>query len=109
MVLELDDWLVQGVASTLDGSYTPRHLKRHYFTEEVVVKLPLSDQIIQNILLKELKPTFPFVMNFNCYRLHGSSGVRLATQRIRQVLVEQKPKFTNRADIKSFYKSISHH
>ena len=48
-------------------------------------------------------------MNQNCYHLHGSSGVRIATQRIRQALQEKKPKFIIRADIKSFYKSISHH
>ena len=109
MARELDDWLVQGVASMVDGSYTPRHLKRHYFPDEMVDQLHLSDRILQNILLKELKPTFPYVMNSNCYHLHGPSGVRLATRRIRQVLVEQKPKFIIRADIKSFYKSIPHH
>ena len=48
-------------------------------------------------------------MNPNCYHLHGPSGVRIATQRIRQALQEKKPKFIIGADIKSFYKSISHH
>lgn len=48
-------------------------------------------------------------MNPNCYHLHGPSGVRLVTQRIRQVLLEQNPKYIIRADIKSFYKSIPHH
>ncbi len=48
-------------------------------------------------------------MNPNCYHLHGPSGVRLATQRIRQVLLDQNPKYIIRADIKSFYKSIPHH
>lgn len=109
MARELDDWLVQGVESMADGSYTPRHLKRHYFTDEMVDQLHLSDRIFQNILLKQLKPTFPYVMNSNCYHLHGPSGVRLATQRIRQVLREKNPKYIIRADIKSFYKSIPHH
>ena len=109
MAQELDDWLVQGVESMVDGSYTPRHLKRHYFPDEMVDQLHLSDRIFQNILLKQLKPTFPYVMNPNCYPLHGPSGVRLATQRIRQVLLEQNPKYIIRADIKSFYKSIPHH
>lgn len=88
MARELDNWLVQGVESMVDGSYTPRHLKRHYFTDEMVDQLHLSDRIFQNILLKQLKTTFPYVMNSNCYHLHGPSGVRLATQRIRQVLLE---------------------
>ena len=109
MARELDDWLVQGVESMVDGSYTPRHLKRHYFPDEMVDQLHLSDRIFQNILLKQLKPTFPYVMNPNCYHLHGPSGVRLATQRIRQVLREQNPKYIIRADIKSFYKSIPHY
>ena len=109
MARELDDWLVQGVESMVDGSYTPRHLKRHYFTDEMVDQLHLSDRIFQHILLKQLKPTFPHVMNSNCYHLHGPNGVRLATQRIRQVLQDQHPKYIIRADIKSFYKSISHH
>ena len=93
----------------VNGSYTPRHLKRHYFPEEMVDQLHLSDRIFQKILLKQLKPTFSHVMNPNCYHLHGPSGVRLATQRIRQVLMEQNPKYLIRADIKSFYKSIPHH
>ena len=109
MARELDDWLVRGVESMVDGSYTPRHLKRHYFPDEMVDQLHLSDRIFQNILLKQLKPTFSHVMNPNCYHLHGPSGVRLATQRIRQVLREQNPKYIIRADIKSFYKSIPHY
>lgn len=109
MAREIEEWLTQGVKSMVDGSYTPRHLKRHYFPDEMVDQLHLSDRILQNILLKQLKPTFPYVMNPNCYHLHGPSGVRLATQRIRKVLVEQKPKYIIRADIKSFYKSIPHH
>ena len=109
MARELDDWLVRGVESMVNGSYTPRHLKRHYFPDEMVDQLHLSDRIFQNILLKQLKPTFPYVMNPNCYHLHGPSGVRLATQRIRQVLLDQNPKYIIRTDIKSFYKSIPHH
>ncbi len=109
MARDIDDWLVQGVESMVNGSYTPRHLKRHYFPDEMVDQLHLSDRIFQNILLKQLKPTFPYVMNPNCYHLHGPSGVRLATQRIRQVLLDQNPKYIIRADIKSFYKSIPHH
>jgi retron-type reverse transcriptase len=109
MARELDSWLVQGVQSMVDGSYTPRHLKRHYFPDEMVDQLHLSDRILQNILLKQLKPTFPYVMNPNCYHLQGPSGVRVATQRIRQVLLDQKPKYIIRADIKSFYKSIPHY
>ena len=109
MARDIDDWLVQGVESMVDGSYTPRHLKRHYFPDEMVDQLHLSDRIFQNILLKQLKPTFPYVMNPNCYHLHGPSGVRLATQRIRQVLREENPQYIIRADIKSFYKSIPHY
>ncbi|NCT57032.1 MAG: reverse transcriptase, partial [Legionella sp.] len=30
MARELDDWMIQGIESLRDGSYTPRHLKRHY-------------------------------------------------------------------------------
>ena len=48
-------------------------------------------------------------MNPNCYHFHGPSGVRLATQRIRQVLREENPQYIIRADIKSFYKSIPHY
>ena len=108
MARELKEWLVPGIESMVDGTYTPRHLKRHYFPDEMVDQLHLSDRIFQNILLKQLKPTFPYVMNPNCYHLHGPSGVRLATQRIRQVLLEQNPKYIIRADIRSFYKSIPH-
>jgi len=108
MAREIDDWLGKGVESMVDGSYSPRHLKRHYFPDEVVEQLHLSDRIFQHILLQELKPTFPHVMNANCYHLKGPSGVRLATARVRKVLALQNPKYIIRADIKSFYKSIPH-
>lgn len=48
-------------------------------------------------------------MNSNCYHLHGPSGVKMATKRIKDVLASQKPKYIIRADIKSYYKSIQHH
>jgi len=41
--------------------------------------------------------------------MNGPSGVKLATQRIREVLEKENPKYLIRADIKSFYKSIPHH
>jgi RNA-directed DNA polymerase len=106
---EIDAWLPQGVESRVSGSYTPRHLKRYYFADEMVDQLHVSDRIFQHILLKQLKPTFKHVMNPNCYHLHGPTGVKYATQRIRQVLQEEKPSYIIRADIKSFYKSIPHY
>lgn len=109
MARELNDWLVSGIKSLIDGSYNPRHLKRHYFPDEIVDQLHLSDRVLQHILLKQLKPTYPFVMNPNCLHLHGPSGVKIATKRIQAVLKEQKPSYVIRADIKSFYKSIPHH
>lgn len=109
MAREMDDWLVTGINSIVDGSYTPRFLKRHYFPGEMVDQLHLSDRILRHILLKQLKSTFSYVMNPNCYHLHAPSGVKLATARIRQALLEDNPQFIIRADIKSFYKSIQHH
>ena len=106
---EIDDWLPQGVKSMIDGSYTPRHLKRYYFQDEMVDQLHLSDRVFQHILLKQLKPTFQHVVNPNCLHVYGPSGVKLAAQRIRQVIEEEKPQYIIRADIKSFYKSIPHH
>jgi RNA-directed DNA polymerase len=106
---EIDDWLPQSVNSMIEGSYTPRHLKRCYFSDEMVDQLHISDRVLQHVLLKQLKPTFKHVMNHNCYHLHGPTGVKYATQCIRQVLLEDKPNYVLRADIKSFYKSIKHH
>lgn len=59
MAREMDDWLVQGVESMVDGSYTQRHLKRHYFTDEMVDQLHLSDRIFQNILAQTIKANVP--------------------------------------------------
>jgi retron-type reverse transcriptase len=106
---EIDEWLPQGIQAMIDGSYTPRHLKRYYFQDEMVDQLHISDRIFQHILLKQLKPTFKHVINPNCLHIYGPSGVKLATQRIRQVLEEEKPAYIIRADIKSFYKSIPHY
>lgn len=106
---EINDWLPQGVQAMVEGHYTPRHLRRIYFKDETIDQLHLSDRIFQHILLKQLKTTFPHVMNRNCYHLSGPTGVKYATQRIRQVLSDEKPAYVIRADIKSFYKSIPHH
>jgi RNA-directed DNA polymerase len=108
MAREIEEWLPLGIQSMADGSYNPRCLKRYYFADEMVDQLHLSDRIFQHILLKQLKPTFKHVMNPNCYHLDGPMGVKYATQRIRQVLQEDKPNYIIRADIRSFYKSIPH-
>jgi RNA-directed DNA polymerase len=75
MSREIEDWLPQGIQLMRDGSYTPRPLRRFYFQDEMVDQLHLSDRIFQHILLKQLKSTFPHVMNKNCYHLHGPTGV----------------------------------
>lgn len=93
MARNLNDWLSVGVQSIINGTYTPRFLKRCYFKDEMIDQLHLSDRILQNVLLKQLKPTFSHVMNPNCYHLHGPSGVKLATQRIKEVLAIKKPKY----------------
>jgi retron-type reverse transcriptase len=109
MARELDEWLPKGIQSMIDGTYNPRCLKRYYFSDEVVDQVHLSDRIFQHILLRQLKPTFKHIMNKNCYHLDGPTGVKYATQRIKQVLHEEKPKFVLRVDIKSFYASIPHY
>ena len=109
MARNLDEWLSTGIHSMMDGTYNPRFLKRIYFQDEMIDQLHLSDRILQNLLLKQLKPTFSHVMSPNCYHLHGPSGVKLATQRIKEALETQKPQYIIRADIKSYYKSIQHH
>lgn len=48
-------------------------------------------------------------MSPNCFHLHGPHGVKLATERIRQILIDEKPNYLIRADIKSFYASIPHY
>lgn len=108
MAREIDVWLPRGILSLVDGTYNPRCLKRFYFPDETVDQLHLSDRIFQHILLKQLKPTFKHVMNKNCFHLSGPAGVRLATERIRQALQDDKPQFFLRADVKSFYASIPH-
>lgn len=109
MAREMDDWLVKGIHSVMDGTYTPRFLKRYYFKDEMVDQLHLSDRIMQHLILKQLKPTFAHVMHPKVYHLQGPSGVKVATQHIRRILEHDKPKYVLRADIKSFYKSIPHH
>jgi retron-type reverse transcriptase len=101
-------YIFKGIHSMVAGSYNPRCLKRYYFSDEVVDQLHLSDRIFQHILLKQLKPTFKHIMNPNCYHLDGSTGVKYATERIKQVLQDEKPKFLLRLDIKSYYASIPH-
>jgi len=108
MAREINDWMPKGIQSMVAGTYNPRCLKRYYFSDEVVDQLHLSDRIFQHILLKQLKPTFKHIMNPNCYHLDGPTGVKYATQRIKQALQEDNPKYVIRVDIKSYYASIPH-
>lgn len=108
MAREIDEWLPKGIQSMVAGTYDPRCLKRYYFSDEVVDQLHVSDRIFQHVLLKQLKPTFKHVMNQNVYHLAGPTGVKYATERIRQVLENDKPQFILRANIRSFYRSIPH-
>jgi retron-type reverse transcriptase len=109
MAREINDWLPTGIQSMIEGSYSPRHLKRIYFEDETVDHVHVSDRIFQHVLLKQLKSTFPHTVNPNCLHIYGPNGVKQATQRIRQVLKDDKPNFVIRADIKSFYRSIPHY
>ena len=74
------NWLTEGIESLINGSYTPRFLKRWYFEDEMVDQLYLADRVLQHILLQQLKPTFPHVMNKNCFHLAGPSGVKMQRQ-----------------------------
>lgn len=105
---EVDEWLPQGIQALINGTYDPRCLKRHYFTDEVVDQLHLTDRIFQHILLQQLKPTFKNVMNPNVHHLAGPAGVKQATQRIKRILKEEKPQYFLRIDIRSYYASIPH-
>ena len=95
---ELNDWLVEGVHALIDGSYTPRFLKCCYFPDEMIDQLHLSDRIPQHVLLHQLKPTFPFVMNPNCYHLQDDililcqtkRGLNRCKQHLMQVLQERR-------------------
>lgn len=106
---ELTEWLPNGIQTMIEGRYTPRHLKRIYFKDEVIDQLHLSDRVLQHLLLKQLKSTFQYVMNKNCYHLVGPTGVKYATERVHCVLQQENPRYIIRADIKSFYKSIPHY
>lgn len=43
MARTISDWLTQGVQSIINGTYTSRFLKRHYFKDEMVDQLHISD------------------------------------------------------------------
>ena len=105
---ELDHCLTQGIESLLAGTYTPRFLKRNYFKDEVIDALYPYDRIMQHIILKQLKPTFAYVINPNCFHLLGPNGVGVATKKINAALLENKAHYFIRTDIKAYYKSISH-
>ena len=83
---EVDDWLPEGIQALKTGNYWPRYLKRQFFSDEVVDVLHITDRIFQNLLLKQLKPTLPHIVNPNCLHIHGPHGVKRATGQIREAL-----------------------
>ena len=109
---ELDEWLPKGIELLIKGGYSPNHLKRYEFADEVVDSLTIPDRVFQHVLLQELKPTFEHVMNPSCYHLRGPWGVKVASDRVREILSLEKserPLYVIRADIKSYYSSIPHY
>ena len=106
---KLNNWMPEAIDSLITGTYFPRCLKRLYFEDEVVDTLYLPDRIMQNLILHELKPTFSAVMSKNCLHLNGPHGVKLAHNRICDVLEHEQPVYVIRADIKSYYASIPHY
>lgn len=42
---EIDEWLPQGIKAMMNGSYSPRCLKRYYFADGMVDQLHLSDKL----------------------------------------------------------------
>ena len=52
MAREQDQWLVQDIHAMMEGSYTPRFLKRYYFKDEMIDQLHVSDRIFQRYLFK---------------------------------------------------------
>jgi RNA-directed DNA polymerase len=97
------------VETLASGNYCPQPLRRYYFSDGVVDQLHLTDRVLQHVLLKQLKPSFPHIVHQNCFHMHEPGGVRLATEHIRLAIKKEKPEFVIRADIKSFYSSIPHY
>lgn len=103
-----DSWLHEGVNALIAGSYDPEWQIRYYFEDGMVEQPRLNDRVIQHVLLKQLKPSFKHFVHPNCYHMFGPHGVKLATKSIKQALETSKFTHVIRADIKSFYSSISH-
>jgi len=104
---DLQGWLPDGIRSLIDGSYRSRMLRRYYFTDDVVDQLYIPDRIYQHVLLKQIKPTFKYVLHPHCYHMRGPAGVKVATKQIRNAMNENKFNYFLRVDIKSYYASIS--
>jgi len=101
-------WLAAGIESLQTGTYTPRPIKRYHIKGEVVDQLYIPDSVLQHVLLRQLKPTFSHSLNPNCFHMMGPTGVKHATQRIREALADIQPEYVLRADIRSYYASIVH-
>lgn len=105
---DLGNWLPKIVQSLINGDYVSQPIRRYYFDDEVVDQLEIKDRIAQHVLLKELKPTFKHIVHPHCYHMLGPTGVKRATKHIEQALKTNEFHYVLRADIKSFYRSISH-
>lgn len=90
----MSEWLPRGIQSIIDGTYTPRLLKRYYFKEEMLDQLHLSDRVLQHVILQQLKLTFPHIMNPNCYHLliilcHTKRQLGRCKRRLMTILKER--------------------
>lgn len=50
----INEWLPQGIQSLIEGTYTPRFLKRYYFKDEMLDQLYLADRVLQNLPLRAM-------------------------------------------------------
>lgn len=79
---EIDAWLSTGIQALQTRTYSPRHLQRYYFPDDMVDQRHPADRVLQHFLMKILKPTCKYVMNPYCFHLHGPTSVKCATEHI---------------------------
>ena len=101
------DKVQQYVQDLVAGTYRFAPLKKYYFPEETITLWEWPDRLALSLLLEIIKPTFAHILSPKCFHMQGPNGSKPALRLTEKALKTGKYRYIIRADIRSYYASIS--
>ncbi len=101
----------QIISNFVKGLYQPQPMVGYNKKKEIEPYWLMGDAVLQRLLLLLIKPTFKHIISKKCLHLSGPSQIKTATFEIEKAIKSPPAgvpfRYFIRADIKSYYASIS--